>query len=59
MVQASGVLAAIAQAFGGKRTKAMAAFGRALHGGSPAGGDSSQMSKLRKRIQGLVNRGAV
>lgn len=57
MIAASGTLAAIAQAFG-KKSKAMAAFRNALGGSAAAAGDSSNMSRLRKRIHGLIAKGA-
>lgn len=59
MVAASGTLAAIAQAFGGKKTKAMAAFSRGLGGGGEAAsdGDGKDMRALRKRISQVVHQG--
>ena len=51
MVAASGTLAAIADAFGGKRSKAMASLKKAL------GGGGSQVADLRKRIQQVVAEG--
>ncbi len=56
MVAASGTLAAIAQAFGGKQANAMSAFRRGLGGGGDraSDGDGENMSKLRGRIRHLV-----
>ncbi len=51
MVAASGTLAAIADAFGGKRSKAMAALRKAL------GGGGGEVADLRKRIQQVVAEG--
>jgi hypothetical protein len=49
-------LSAIAQAFGGKKTNAMAAFKRGLGGSSASAADSGAMSGLRGRIQGFLAR---
>ena len=54
---ASGTLAAIAQAFGGKSNHAMAAFRRSLGGGGAGANDSSEMSRLRGKIKHLVDVG--
>jgi hypothetical protein len=52
MVAASGTLAAIADAFGGKRSKAMASLKKAL-----GGAGSGEVADLRKRIQQVVGEG--
>lgn len=59
MIQASGTLAAIAQAFGGKSSRAMAAFRRGLGGDGATAGDSSAMGGLRSKIRNLVASGKV
>ena len=59
MVAATGTLAAIAQAFAGKQTKAMARFRQSLGGGGDAAsaGDSPGMAELRRRIwQGIQDK---
>jgi hypothetical protein len=53
MVAASGTLAAIADAFGGKRSKAMASLRKAL--GQAGGG--GEVADLRKRLSGIVAEG--
>lgn len=53
MVAANGTLAAIAQAFGGKSSKAMQAFRRSLGTSAATAGDSGEMSKLRDRLRGI------
>ena len=60
MVAASGTLAAIAQAFGGTKSGAMAQFNKAIGGVGGAAGDGSQMAALRRRIHAMgdLDRGA-
>ncbi len=53
MVAASGTLAAIADAFGGKRSKAMAQLRKALGGG----GGGGQVADLRQRMKSIVAEG--
>ncbi len=57
MLAAQGTLAAIAQAFSGKNSKAMAAFGRALGGDAATAGDSRAMGGLRSRLRQIVASG--
>jgi hypothetical protein len=57
MIQASGTLSAIAQAFGGKSVRAMAAFRRSLGGDGATAGDSGEMGGLRSKIRDLVASG--
>lgn len=61
VVAAYGTAAAIAQAIGGKKTKALEKFARAVQrqagnrGGQATAGDSADMSVLRARIkQGMA-----
>ncbi len=59
MIDASGTLAAIAQAFGGKTVRAMAGFRRGLGGDGATAGDSGAMGGLRSKIRDLVAAGKV